>query len=134
MSSGPRPPSRRSAAWYGPAALPSSQFLMSRTGACALIWPCSDAGQVMGMPHSAQRPWQDPHIRFFTRASLSRLLESCGCTVIASGGYSEVGFLQGVPILRRLTRSVRPSSRSDALMRAFPTLAALRLYAVAQIG
>lgn len=87
-----------------------------------------------GDARSAQRPWQDPHIRFFTRASLSRLLESCGCTVIASGGYSEVGFLQGVPILRRLTRSVRPSSRSDALMRAFPSLAALRLYAVAQIG
>ncbi len=87
-----------------------------------------------GDADSADRPWQDPHIRFFTRASLVRLLESCGCSIVASGGYSEIGFLQAIPLLRRLAPSVRPSSRSDALMRAFPTVAALRVYAVAQIG
>jgi ubiquinone/menaquinone biosynthesis C-methylase UbiE len=77
-------------------------------------------------------PWRSPHIRFFSRRSLRRMLMAAGFRAVIVGGYADVPFLSHIPVLRHSLRP--PSSPSGAhsfLGQLWPSLFALRLYAVA---
>lgn len=42
----------------------------------------------MGDDLAVEQPWRDPHIRFFNRGALRRLLAACGYTSIRIGGHA----------------------------------------------
>jgi SAM-dependent methyltransferase len=93
----------------------------------------------LGDALSVSEPWRDPHIRFFTRGSLERMLRKSGFTEIALGGHG--GTLLGdIPGARRLCRrrggwvtpAWAPNPLYARLERAFPSLLGYRLHAVAQ--
>ncbi len=85
-------------------------------------------------------PWRDPHLRFFTAAALRRMLRQVGFeSVELSGAHGN--FLGYLPYIgwRWLWRSRVPRGKLDtgspvyrALQRKFPSLFAMRLYAVAR--
>jgi methionine biosynthesis protein MetW len=81
---------------------------------------------------SGTEPWRDPHIRFFTTRSLRAMLQAAGLRASDAGGTSEIGLLHSIPGLRRLARKQDPGPISRALDSAFPSVAALRLYVVAE--
>ena len=81
---------------------------------------------------SATEPWRDPHLRFFTRATLARMIERAGLVPADVGGHSDVGFLFTVPGLRALTSSASPGPLSARLGARFPTLLANRLHGIAR--
>jgi len=82
---------------------------------------------------SVAQPWRDPHIRFFTPATLRRMLELAGYVNVEVGGHGGA-FLRDLPWVGSRVRSWNVSSVYDRAQRAFPDLLALRLSAVATKG
>lgn len=85
-----------------------------------------------GDPLSGRQPWRDPHVRFFSKRSLARLIESCGLDLLECGGDVERGLLDFIPGMRTLA----PTPRAHALTRRaaarFPGLLAETLHVVAE--
>jgi methionine biosynthesis protein MetW len=86
-------------------------------------------------------PWRDPHLRFFTTTALRRMLLHAGFeSVEVSGAHGNlVGYLPYVG-WRWLWRSRSTRGKLEtgsalyrALQRRFPSLFAMRLYAVARV-
>jgi SAM-dependent methyltransferase len=77
-----------------------------------------------GDAESSQRPWRDPHVRFFTRTSLTRLLGEAAFTQIRTGGH-------GHPVFSLRTR-VEATSPVRLMMRLRPEIAAPSLHATAR--
>lgn len=73
-------------------------------------------------------PWRSPHIRFFTPASLRRMLLEVGFDRVDIAGVP-VPILSRVPALRRLSH--RPGHMAHAAASAFPSLLAGGVSAVA---
>jgi SAM-dependent methyltransferase len=85
----------------------------------------------LGDDQSVARPWRDPHIRFFGRTSLGRMLMETGFVDVRVEGLSGA-FLSDLPGLRRcIRRPDTPSSVHDQLIRAMPGVFGQRLAAVA---
>ena len=80
---------------------------------------------------SVRQPWRDPHIRFFNRGALARMLEDSGFDVLGVSGF-EGGVISELPVLRRL-HADRLSAIYGRCARRFPGLLARRLSAVAQL-
>jgi SAM-dependent methyltransferase len=85
-----------------------------------------------GDEHSIEAPWRDPHVRFFTAATLERMLERAGFASVTVGGFEgEVlgawrlaGVARAAPALReRLHRRIE---------RSLLPLLGMRLHAVAR--
>jgi SAM-dependent methyltransferase len=57
----------------------------------------------LGDDRSVAEPWRDPHIRFFTRRSLARMLKHSGFDEVAIGGHGGT-FLGDIPLARRACR------------------------------
>ena len=87
-----------------------------------------------GYSLAVERPWADPHVRFFNAGALRRLLEWCGFDSILVGAHS--GSLLGdLPWLgRRLRagRDFRPSALYRVLEEAAPSLFGCFLHAIAR--
>jgi SAM-dependent methyltransferase len=92
----------------------------------------------LGDELSVAEPWRDPHIRFFNRGILRRMLLGAGFGRVAVGGYGGT-VLGDVPGLRRLCRrhggwavpDWHPNPLYAPLERAFPGALGYRLSAVA---
>jgi methionine biosynthesis protein MetW len=82
----------------------------------------------LGDELSVERPWRDPHLRFFTLDALVRLFESERLEVVEYGAYGGA-LLRDVPVARRLSSGT--SSRVYRLAEGLlPSLLGFRLYAV----
>jgi len=91
-----------------------------------------------GLAETAETPWSDPHIRFFTVRSLSDLLQAAGYRPSRVYGIN-AALLTRMPILSILlarvfgrSRAKRLSERLEPLGRTWPNLLAGKLVAVAQ--
>lgn len=82
---------------------------------------------------SPTQPWRDPHLRFFTIDTATTMFEREGYEVVDSGGFSEVGFVEYLPGLRRLARSPEPTAIGRRLGARFPWLMCGRVYVVGQV-
>ena len=82
---------------------------------------------------SRKQPWRDPHIRFFTRPSLHRMLASAGFSRVSTGGHSTeyAGLFAGARGLRKLYFAAHSSLAYRLVESRFPSLFALRIHAVA---
>jgi methionine biosynthesis protein MetW len=80
---------------------------------------------------SVEQPWRDPHIRFFTRRALMRLLHAAGFEQVDVRGQGG-SLLAELPGARRLSRSGTASRSYRALERSFPGLFGGHLSAVAR--
>lgn len=80
----------------------------------------------IGDDESSAKPWRDPHIRFFTKRTLSDMFASAGFEVDEIGGH-EGSLLPEIPGIRRWSRP-GPSTIYGALERSWPALFALRLH------
>jgi SAM-dependent methyltransferase len=94
----------------------------------------------LGDDESVDAPWRDPHLRFFNRGALGRLLARTGFADVRVAGHGGTA-LGDVPALRRLGRPRgwrHPEWRANAVYSAFeraaPGLFAYRLHAVARKG
>jgi methionine biosynthesis protein MetW len=87
-----------------------------------------------GDHRSAIEPWRDPHIRFFTLASLVNLTEQAGFRVVERGGHTQFGFPYFVPGLRRITRTSRPRRATRRLAPRFPRLLTETIFVVGTTG
>jgi SAM-dependent methyltransferase len=81
----------------------------------------------LGDELSVEQPWRDPHIRFFTPATMRRMLEQAGFAAVTVGAHGGRG-------LDHLLR--RPSSFGQGRLyrlaeRRFPSLLGLNIHAVA---
>ncbi len=76
---------------------------------------------------SMSEPWRDPHIRFFTPASLRRCMAAAGFVDVAVGAH-EGAFLGDFPVIRRWLRP-KPSRPYRMLMSLAPTLFGMRTFA-----
>lgn len=88
----------------------------------------------LGDMESVERPWRDPHIRFFTVDALRRLFLEVGFYRVTVGGHSGAA-LAHVPIIRSVMRSgwkPEASSIYRALQSRWPGLFGYGLYAVAR--
>jgi hypothetical protein len=74
----------------------------------------------LGDNRAVLEPWRDPHIRFFNRGSMRRMIASADLPPIVVGGH-------GSAMLIRL-----PEVAIAALARVFPSLFGERLHAVAR--
>lgn len=79
---------------------------------------------------SSKEPWRDPHLRFFTRGMLERLLVSTGFDLLHTGAHSNARILSSVPGVRHLGRREEPTKLSTMAARGLPRLFGHRLYAV----
>jgi SAM-dependent methyltransferase len=84
---------------------------------------------------SLDKPWLDPHIRFFTRSALWRFLEEAGFRVIGVSGppFS----LLHLPVIHRASGRLRRTVETVSgplrvITKLWPALFAYRLYFVAQ--
>lgn len=85
----------------------------------------------LGDEQSVRRPWRDPHIRFFGRASLHRMLEETGFLNVRVDGLSGA-FLVHIPGLRRFVRHQDISSGLHRrLVDAYPGVFGYTLFASA---
>ncbi len=93
-----------------------------------------------GHPQTADTPWCDPHIRFFTRRALHAMLQAAGFHPIATYGI-DTALLTSMPILsvvlarmfgREQTRLL--SHQFDVLGHWWPTLFAGHLVVVSRYG
>jgi methionine biosynthesis protein MetW len=75
-------------------------------------------------------PWRDPHVRFFTLASLVNLTEQSGFDVAERGGQTQFGFPYFMPGLRKLTRTQRPRHVTRRLAPLFPRLLTETIFVV----
>jgi hypothetical protein len=81
----------------------------------------------LGDEQSVERPWRDPHIRFFTPATLASMLRSAGFSKVDTSGH-------GGRLLDHLTSRPTAHGQSAAYRlaeRRFPSLFALTVHAVA---
>jgi SAM-dependent methyltransferase/glycosyltransferase involved in cell wall biosynthesis len=87
------------------------------------------SGQVrMGGSPLSVPPWRDPHIRWFSSATLRRLVQTVGFEPCGQSGLS-TNFLSDVPLVRRVIRlpGMRPiNAAAEALGRRFHSLLAGR--------
>jgi SAM-dependent methyltransferase len=86
-----------------------------------------------GDDESLERPWRDPHIRFFTANALARMLEESGFSDVRVAGHegglsTEWSALPELPGLRRL--GSRFQRRYKRLERRNPALLSARLHAM----
>lgn len=77
-------------------------------------------------------PWRSPHIRFFSRRALERMLLQAGFSEVATGGHTDAPLLSHLPVARRLIRNTEPASPYRWLVRIAPSLVSPGLWAVAQ--
>lgn len=87
----------------------------------------------LGDRESVERPWRDPHIRFFTSRALLRLFTEVGFDRVTVGGHSGAA-LADLPIVRfRTGLDWKPEASRlyRALESRWPSLFGYGLYAVA---
>jgi methionine biosynthesis protein MetW len=80
---------------------------------------------------SGDRPWRDPHVRFFSKRSFARMIESCGFELMECGGGVERAMAEFVPGLRRLS-SPRAGAAARRATGRMPGLLAETLHVVAR--
>lgn len=85
----------------------------------------------MGDDKAEQEPWRDPHIRFFTRNAMTRLIQTAGFELLHTGGH-DGAFSRDIPILRDIIPSNSTDGPYSVLENHFPSLFALRLHVVAR--
>jgi methionine biosynthesis protein MetW len=83
-----------------------------------------------GDEQSVLRPWRDPHVRFFSRAALDRMLCEVGFEPVTTAGHAGSWMLD-VPGVRRLMRRPIPGPVYRRLVEAAPSVFAHNLHAVA---
>lgn len=91
-----------------------------------------------GLAATADTPWRDPHIRFFTVRTLKEMMTSAGFKEVDIIG-NNTAFLVRFPLLSVVLRKtvgndtlLKTSDRFETLGRIWPTLFAGRLIAVAR--
>jgi SAM-dependent methyltransferase len=82
----------------------------------------------LGDDFSVEQPWRDPHLRFFTKRTLTRMLAATGFREIEVQGC-DGAVLADIPLLRRLSRG-RGSPPYRLLERRLPSILARNLLAV----
>jgi SAM-dependent methyltransferase len=82
----------------------------------------------LGDEESVTRPWRDPHIRFFTAATLARMLREAGFATVEVSGYGG-GAISHLPYFSR--RGMGTSHVYGMVERRLPSLLAYRLVAIA---
>jgi SAM-dependent methyltransferase len=82
----------------------------------------------LGDALSVKQPWRDPHLRFFTKRTLTRMLAGAGFVEIDIRGC-DGALLADVPLLRRLSRG-RGSPPYRMLERWLPSILARCLLTV----
>jgi SAM-dependent methyltransferase len=94
----------------------------------------------LGDDESVDAPWRDPHLRFFNRSALGRMLARAGFRDVRVSGHGGTA-LGDLPALRRLGRPRgwrHPDWRANPVYsgfeRAAPGLLAYRLHAIARKG
>lgn len=102
------------------ASAPNAMYWRLRLNILFGIW------NPLGDENSLERPWRDPHIRFFSTATLERMLRESGFSAVAVGAH-------GGLFLDHLTS--RPTSFGAGrvyrrLERSFPSLLGLTIHAV----
>lgn len=80
---------------------------------------------------SVEQPWRDPHLRFFTRGALRRMVDSVGFSAIEIGGH-DGGFLRALPLIGPHFRGRESSQAYRRLERVFPSFFSVRLHVVAR--
>ena len=88
----------------------------------------------LGDDLAVEQPWRDPHIRFFTTGSLSRMLGAAGCTSIHVGGCKG-HFIKSLPGFQRLFGRYLPAEASwlyRHLEHCWPSALAARLYSMSR--
>lgn len=83
----------------------------------------------LGDALSVERPWRDPHLRFFTKSTLTRMLAGAGFAEIDIEGC-DGALLADIPLLRRLSGG-RGSYPYRMLERRLPSILARCLLTVA---
>jgi SAM-dependent methyltransferase len=83
-----------------------------------------------GYSQAVERPWADPHIRFFNPGSLRRLLECCGFESIRVGAHSG-GLLTDLPWVGKRFHANQASALYQVLEGAVPSVFGCFLNAVA---
>jgi methionine biosynthesis protein MetW len=83
-----------------------------------------------GYSLAVEQPWADPHIRFFNRGALDRLLASCGFTSITVGGH-EGTLLGDLPWIGGRLRAAEASPLYRALEDRLPSAFGCFLHATA---
>jgi SAM-dependent methyltransferase len=79
---------------------------------------------------SVEKPWRDPHIRFFTRQALARILSESGFELVNVAGLQDASAAIRLPVVRRWLQD-RPAGRPTRLLTRFaPGMFANQLYAV----
>jgi hypothetical protein len=82
----------------------------------------------LGDDLSAEQPWRDPHIRFFTPAVLRRTLTGSGFEEVMIGGH-DGAFSRRSPNRPAAPFAPPPATAYRALARRYPSLFCLRLHA-----
>jgi SAM-dependent methyltransferase len=82
---------------------------------------------------SAEQPWRDPHIRFFSPVTLRRMLFAAGFHQVEVIGLQEGKLLHRMPGVRRVIRNRRPGTVGRALARRYPALLAERICATSTL-
>jgi len=77
---------------------------------------------------SVERPWRDPHIRFFTVGSLKRLVSLSNFSSIKVSGH-DGGIVRFIPYVRKAAKK-RNSFLYRFIEKCFPSLFAYRLHAI----
>jgi methionine biosynthesis protein MetW len=80
---------------------------------------------------SAEKPWRDPHVRFFTYRSLKRLLNETGFRSIEIAGCSG-GLLKFIPYLRKFAKKDKASWLYRQLEKGMPSHFGYRIHAICQ--
>jgi SAM-dependent methyltransferase len=83
-----------------------------------------------GDDQSVERPWRDPHLRFFTPASLGRLLREAGFQNVETGSHGPPA-ARDIPVLRGLSHADDPGPFYRGLTRMAPSLFGKRCHAIA---
>ena len=85
----------------------------------------------LGDDQSISQPWRDPHIRFFSPASLGAMLGRAGFTEVAVGAHDGTAWTMTIPWLRRVRGLGLVQPFYDRCQRRWPAACGLRLHAVA---
>jgi SAM-dependent methyltransferase len=79
---------------------------------------------------SVEQPWRDPHLRFFTRGTLQRMLELAGFVDVSVRGH-DGALLADMPLIHRWARR-RGSAPYRLMERILPSIFGGRLLGVAR--
>ncbi len=77
---------------------------------------------------SVEKPWRDPHIRFFTTGALGRMLKEGGFADVRVGAIAEA-FVTDIPGLRSFGRRPEAGPAFARLCQAQPAIFGRRIYA-----